>query len=127
MTVSIPPVAARDLVFVAGGDIVEEGVTVVRECQGEQLVIGCGYRDLVLKENVNLYDVTGGSPVQLPLTDDDLIGFFEVLSHTLSARATQGTKRYKCDGGPHYDVEVNISFVESSGIYPCMGTVHVVK
>ena len=89
----------------------------VRECQGKEIELSCGYRPSLIREtDVTLSDISDNTPVPLELKQSEDVGFYALLSHTLLSSEATGDKRYRCavTSGSH-SVEVAISFIEPTG------------
>ena len=111
--------AARDLVFVINGDIVNYGTTSVSECQDENIVLGCGYKPSPLglrDSDVTLSYISGSTTTDLSLQRSDGLPLFILLSHTLLANEAKGVRTYRCAARAYsLSVEVTIRFVERTG------------
>ena len=110
--------------FFIDGDRVDNGEgshAEVTRCQGEELVIGCGYRETPLtSSDISLSDTTSQPPVKLSLREDPDTSspFFDVLIHTLGASDATGRRTFVCVAngkGISAGVTVTIDFVQPSG------------
>ena len=92
---SVSVSAASDVVFVLDGENIISNHSVTR-CEGESLLIGCGYRETVRASDLSLWYISVTPPQTLRLTIPTEAELFDVLSYRLLARWATGDRQYQC-------------------------------
>lgn len=87
--------ASADVVFVLDGKHVLNNHSVTR-CEGEDLLIGCGYRETVHPSDLSLRNISVTPPKKLRLTVQTQTELFQVRSYNLLARLATGDSQYQC-------------------------------
>lgn len=92
---SVSVSAASDVVFVLDGKNILSNHSVTR-CEGESLLIGCGYKKTVRESDLSLRYISVTPPLTLPLTVRTETSLFNVLSYRLLERWATGDRKYQC-------------------------------
>ena len=96
-----------------------DGTTSVTKCQGEDTVLGCGFRQPPFTaDDITLNYISGNTPVHLKLTQSGNDPIFTILSYTLPSSEATGVKSYQCIASSHSlskEVDVTIHFIEETG------------
>ena len=87
--------ASGDVVFVLDGEHPLNNHSVTR-CEGESLLIGCGYRETVRPSDLSLRYISVTPPITLKLTVRNETEIFKVRSYRLSAGSATGDRQYQC-------------------------------